>query len=102
VVARVARYKVPVELYDEALERLGEAAAEIERLEGFEHGYVLADAESGLVITTTIWRNRAALETSDVRASALRQRAIRAVEGSIECVDRLEVVAQLGATVKVD
>ena len=99
--ARIVRYQAPTELFDEALERFGEAAGEIERLDGFEHGYVLADRESGLLMTTTLWRDRAALDASDVRASALRQRAIRAVEGSVESVDRVEVVTEIGARTEV-
>jgi heme-degrading monooxygenase HmoA len=98
--ARVVRYQVPPEVYDEALERFAEAAAEIEHLEGFGHGYVLGDRENGLVITATFWRDRAALDGSDVRAGALRQQAVRSVEGSIDCVDRVEVVAELGARIE--
>jgi heme-degrading monooxygenase HmoA len=97
VFARLVRYQVPPEHYDEAVERFDEAAREIEQLDGFEHGYLLADPESGLVVTATFWRDRATLDGSDVRAGALRQRAVRAVEGSIECVDRVEVVAELRA-----
>ena len=97
--ARVVRYQVPTELYDEALGHFGEAAREIEGINGFEHGYVLADRDSGLVVTVTLWRDRSALDRGDVRASAVRQRAIRAVGGSIECVDRLEVVVEMDAPV---
>ena len=98
--ARVVRYEVPVDLYEEALERFSEAAREIEQLDGFEHGYLLSDADKGLVVTATVWRDRAALDASDVRAGALRQRAVRAVGGSVQQVDRLEVAAELGAASK--
>ena len=97
--ARIVRYQVSAEHLEETLERFREAAAEIESLDGFEHGYLLADRESGLVITNTIWRDRSALDASDVKAGALRQRAISDVEGSVESVHRVEVVTELGARV---
>jgi heme-degrading monooxygenase HmoA len=98
--ARIVRYQVPTELFDEALDRFGEAGSEIEQLDGFEHGYILADRESALIMSVTLWRDRLALDASDVRAGALRQRAIRAVGGSVECVDRLVVANEIGAGVE--
>lgn len=95
--ARIVRYQVPAELFDEALEGFAVAAKEIEKLDGFDHGYVLGDRDSGLVMTSTIWQSRAALDASDVRAGSLRQDAIRNVEGSVESVDRVEVVSEIGA-----
>lgn len=95
--ARIVRYQVPTELFDEALEGFSVAAKEIEKLDGFAHGYVLGDRDSGLVMTSTIWQNRAAMDASDVRAGALRQEAIRGVEGSVESVDRVEVVTEIRA-----
>jgi heme-degrading monooxygenase HmoA len=99
--ARIVRYQVPTTLFDEALAGFAEAAKEIEQLVGFEHGYVLGDRESGLIMTTTFWENRAALDSSDVRAGALRQRAIGGAEGSVESVDRVEVVTEIGAHTRV-
>lgn len=99
--ARIVRYQVPTERFEEALEGFEEAAKAIKQLDGFAHGYVLGDPESGLIMTSTIWQSRTALDASDVKASALRQRAIRDVQGSVESVDRVQVLTEIGSRVAV-
>jgi heme-degrading monooxygenase HmoA len=96
VFARLVRYKVEPDRSDEALAAFRSAADEIGSLDGFEGGYVLSDAESGHIYTLTLWTDRAALEASEVRASRLRQGAVRTVEGDIEAVDRLRVAQNIG------
>lgn len=93
--ARVARYAVPTERLGEAVEAFREAATEIQQLEGLKDGYVLADPESGMIFTITVWDDHRALDASESRATTARQRAARAADGSVEGVYRLEVVAEL-------
>jgi quinol monooxygenase YgiN len=93
VFARVVRYQVNPERCDEALEALEGAAQEIGNIEGITGGYVMVDGESGRIITMTLWEDQAALEASEVRASRLRQDALRSVEGDIESVERLRVAS---------
>jgi heme-degrading monooxygenase HmoA len=93
VFARVVRYQVDPERCDEALAAFEEAARQIGDIEGITGGYVLVDGETGRIITVTLWEDQAALEASEVRASRLRQEALRSVEGDIESVERLRVAS---------
>jgi heme-degrading monooxygenase HmoA len=91
VFARVVRYSVEPERCEEALAAFEEAAREIGEIDGIQGAYVMADGDSGRIITLTLWEDREKLEASEVRASALRQQALRTVEGEIESVERLRV-----------
>jgi heme-degrading monooxygenase HmoA len=92
--ARVARYEVPQERIEDAVESFREAAKKVQELDGFEDGYVLI-SEGGGVLTMTLWTSRTALETSETRASMARQAAARAVDGEVKSVEEYEVSEQL-------
>ena len=89
--ARVVRYKVDPERCEEALAQLEEAAKQIGDIDGITGGYVMADGDAGRIMTVTLWEDRAKMEASEVRASRLRQEALRTVEGDIESVERLRI-----------
>jgi heme-degrading monooxygenase HmoA len=89
--ARVVRYTVDPDRCDEALTKFEEAAKQIGDIDGIVGGYVMADGESGRIVTVTIWEDRQKMEASEVRASRLRQEALRSVEGDIESVERLRI-----------
>jgi heme-degrading monooxygenase HmoA len=93
VFARVVRYQVDPERCDEALAAFEQAAKAIGDIDGITGGYVLVDGDSGRIITITLWEDRAKLESSEVRASRLRQEALRSVGGDIESVERLRVAS---------
>jgi heme-degrading monooxygenase HmoA len=97
MLARVARYEVSSERIDEAVEAFGEAAQEIQRLDGFAGGYLLVDHEDGRTMTLTLWENQAALESSERAAREARQRAAGAVDGSVLSVESFEVARDLSA-----
>jgi heme-degrading monooxygenase HmoA len=97
VFARVVRYSVDPERCDEALQAFQQAAQEIGAMDGIAGGYVLADSDDGLIITVTFWNDRAAMENSEVRASRLRQDALRSVEGEIVSVERVSVATEIDA-----
>jgi heme-degrading monooxygenase HmoA len=94
VFARLVRYSVEPKRCEEALQAFEEAAREIGEIDGIRGAYVMADGDSGRIITLTLWEDREKLEASEVRASALRQRALRSVEGEIESVERLRVAVE--------
>ena len=89
--ARVVRYTVDPERCDEALAQLEEAAKQIGDIDGITGGYVMADGDAGRIMTVTLWEDRAKMEASEVRASRLRQEALRSVEGDIESVESLRI-----------
>lgn len=95
--ARVVRYTVDPERCAEALQALEGAAKEIGAIEGSSGGYVLADGDNGRLVTVTLWEDQAAMEASEVRATRLRQDALRPVEGDIDSVERLRVASEIPA-----
>lgn len=92
--ARVVRYSVEPERCEEALASFEDAARQIGEIDGIQGAYVMADGDSGRIITLTLWENREKMEASEVRASALRQQALRSVEGEIDSVERLRVAVE--------
>ena len=96
--ARLARYEVPDGRAEDAVRAFEEAARDLEGLNGLQGGYVLRDADTGGIVTMTLWEHRALMESSEVRAARLRQRAVRRVEGSVASVQCLEVEVEIAAT----
>jgi heme-degrading monooxygenase HmoA len=97
MLARVARYEVSSDRIDEAVGAFGEAAKELEGLDGFAGGWVLVDHEDGRTMTVTLWENFAALENSERTAGKLRREAAGAVGGSVLSVEKFEVAQELAA-----
>ena len=89
--ARVARYQIPAENLDDAVEGFREAIEELRVLQGNSGGYLLVDRDNSTALTVTFWENRAALESSDMQASRLRSQAVTPHGGEIQAVDRCEV-----------
>ena len=83
---------------EDAVRAFEEAARDLEGLNGLQGGYVLRDADTGGIVTMTLWENRALMESSEVRAARLRQQAVRRVEGSVASVQCLEVEVEIAAT----
>jgi heme-degrading monooxygenase HmoA len=89
--ARVARYQIPEERLDDAVEGFRDAFGQVSELQGNSGGYLLVDRDNCTALTVTFWDNRAALESSEVQASRLRSQAVGPHGGEIQAVDRCEV-----------
>jgi heme-degrading monooxygenase HmoA len=89
--ARVARYQIPEESLDDAIEGFREAVEGLRQLQGNAGGYLLVDRDNCTALTVTFWENRAVLESSEVQASRLRSQAVSPHGGEIQAVDRCEV-----------
>ncbi len=89
--ARVARYQIPEENLDDAVEAFREAVEQLRELQGNAGGYLLVDRDNSTALTVTFWENRAAMESSEVQASRLRSQAVAPHGGEIQAVDRCEV-----------
>ena len=89
--ARVARYRIPEDSLDKAVEAFNEAADQLRGLDGSAGGYVLVDRDNCTALTVTLWENRVAMEASEVRASHLRSNAVAPLGGEVQAVDRCEV-----------
>jgi heme-degrading monooxygenase HmoA len=95
MLARVARYEFDAGRLDEAVQAFGEAATQIEELDGFAGGYVLVDPDDGRTMTVTLWENSAVLENSERVAGNARRQAAAAVDGSVLSVEKFEVAREL-------
>jgi heme-degrading monooxygenase HmoA len=95
MLARVARYEVDSSRIADAVNAFGEAAKEIEGLDGFAGGYVLVDHEDGRTMTVTLWENTAALENSERVAGKARREAASTVGGAVLSVEKFEIAQQL-------
>jgi predicted secreted protein len=93
--ARVARYKIPEESLNRAVEAFAQAAEQLRELDGAAGGYVLIDRDNCTALTVTLWENRVAMEASEVRASRLRSDAVAPLGGEVQAVDRCEVAIDL-------
>ena len=89
--ARVARYRIPEDSLDKAVEAFAGAAEQLRGLAGSAGGYVLIDRDNCTALTVTLWENRVAMEASEVRASRLRSDAVAPLGGEVQAVDRCEV-----------
>lgn len=89
--ARVARYQIPEESLDDAVEGFRDAFGQVSGLQGNSGGYLLVDRDNCTALTVTFWENRVALESSEVQASRLRAQAVGPHGGEIQAVDRCEV-----------
>ena len=99
--ARVARYKIPEEHLDDAVGAFSEASLQLRGIEGNAGGYLLVDRDNSTATTITFWENRAALESSEVRASRLRSDAVAPYGGEIQAVDRCEVAIDFSEQARV-
>jgi heme-degrading monooxygenase HmoA len=98
MLARVARYEFEAGRIDEAVQAFGEAAKQVEQLDGFAGGYVLVDPEDGRTMTVTLWENAALLESSERVAGNARREAAAAVDGSVLSVEKFEVAQELSGS----
>jgi heme-degrading monooxygenase HmoA len=92
--ARMSIYEVPVERTNAATETFRQALSQIRELKGLITAYLLVHAESGRLITMTLWENAGSMEASRVAASRLRSDAVRALDGSVLSTEEYEVAAR--------
>ena len=97
MLARVARYEVPSERIEDAVDAFNEAAKEIQDLPGMMGGYVLVDYEDGRTMTITLWENQSTFDSSESLARTARTNAANTVGGSVLSVERFDVAQDLSA-----
>jgi heme-degrading monooxygenase HmoA len=97
--ARIARYEVAPDRTGDAIEAFREAVQQLEGMNGLKGGYVLADWEDGVIMSMTLWENRAAMDESESKAAAIRQEAAQSVDGNVVSVHNLNVALEIGAAV---
>jgi len=92
--ARVSTYEIPPERADDAEHSFQQAIRQIRAMDGLGAAYLLVNAETGRVLTMTLWDTAAAMEASHVTASRLRTNAVRTVGGNVLSFEEYEVAAR--------
>jgi heme-degrading monooxygenase HmoA len=87
-------YEVPAENSDAAADTFREAIGEIRKLNGLVTAYVLMHADSGRLITMTVWENADVMAASRLTATRLRGDAIRALDGDLLSTEEYEVAVR--------
>jgi len=94
VFARVSSYDIPPERADDATQSFQKAIGQIRAMKGLVAAYLLVNAETGRVLTMTLWDTAAAMDASHVTASRLRTDAVRTVGGDVLSIEEYEVAAR--------
>jgi heme-degrading monooxygenase HmoA len=94
VFARVSTYEIPPERAGDATGSFRQAIGQIRELNGLAAVYLLVNAETGRVLTMTLWNSAAEMEASHVTASRLRTEAVRTVDGDVLSIEEYEVAAR--------
>jgi heme-degrading monooxygenase HmoA len=101
VYARLAKYEVPPDNVDVAIDGFREAGAVLQDLDGMIGGYLLVDEESGETISITLWDNQVAMAGSGTQAASLRQAALREANGAVVSVAEYQVAVEFGGSTRV-
>ena len=96
MLARVARYELPPERCEEAVQAFLDSAREIADMSGFGQGYLFVDSATGAAVSMTLWEDHAAFEASATKAALARRRAVDTVDGEVEWVQNFDVVRRFG------
>jgi heme-degrading monooxygenase HmoA len=96
MLARVARYELPPERCEEAVQAFLDSAREIAQMDGFGQGYLFVDSETGVAVSMTLWEDNAAFDASSTKAALARRRAVDAVDGEVQWVQTFDVVRRFG------
>ena len=92
--ARVSTYQT--EDPDGLVRGFASVTEELERMDGFSHGYFLVDRETGKAASITIWDSEDAVRASSSQADQLRQQGTGPSGSQILSVDSYEVVHTAG------
>ena len=90
--ARVSTVTVPRDRAEDAARGFGSVLDTLRGIDGVREAFLLVDRSSGKGMTITLWEDENALRASEEAANALREQAARSAGGTIEQVDRYEVV----------
>jgi heme-degrading monooxygenase HmoA len=67
----------------------------VKGMPGLKGAYWLGDRQAGKGLSITLWESAEAMQASEKMASQVRTQAVQATAGSLQSVERYEVVGQL-------
>ena len=90
--ARVSTYEGPSDGIDEAIGYVKrEIVPKLQKTDGFQGLYALADRATGKTMSITLWASEGALEASEDAADRMRQDSTDVAKGQVGTVERFEV-----------
>lgn len=92
--ARVSTYKTDDP--DGLIQGFASVTDELEKVDGFSHGYFLVDRQTGKAASITIWDSEEALRASSSQANQLRQQGTGPSGSQIVSVESYEIVQTAG------
>jgi heme-degrading monooxygenase HmoA len=93
--ARVTRLEAPTSTFEDGLAVTNDRVIPaLKGIEGFAGAYFLGDRESGKLMSVVLWDSEEHMRASEEMADRIRGDAAGATEGTIQSVERFEVIAQ--------
>jgi heme-degrading monooxygenase HmoA len=93
--ARVSTYQATDT--DGLLDGFKGVTGDLERMDGFSHGYFMVDPASGKAMSITIWDSEEALNASVAKADELRARGTQPSRTEIKSVEHYAIPVTAGA-----
>jgi heme-degrading monooxygenase HmoA len=93
--ARVTRLDAPAGSYEDGIAMTNDQVIpSLKGIEGFVGAYFLGDRETGKLMSVVLWDSAEHMRASEEMADRIRGDAATAAQGTIQSVERFEVVAQ--------
>ena len=95
--ARVTRVQAPADRLEEAIRNYREQVVPAAQQQaGFQGAYLLADRQTGQVLSITVWESEDALRQSEQMAEQQRGQAAQQMGASAPTVERYEIAISVG------
>jgi heme-degrading monooxygenase HmoA len=93
--ARVTRLDAPAGSYEDGIATTNDQVIPaLKGIEGFVGAYFMGDRESGKLMSVVLWDSEEHMRASEEMADRIRGDVATATQGTIQSVERFEVVAQ--------
>jgi heme-degrading monooxygenase HmoA len=93
--ARVTRIQSPVDRIEDGIALINSQIIPTAKgLEGFAGAYFLGDRQTGKIMSVVLWDSEEHMQSSEEAAERLRGDAATQTQGTVESVERYEVLTQ--------
>jgi heme-degrading monooxygenase HmoA len=93
--ARITRLDAPPGGFEEGIAMVNDQVIPaVKGLDGFAGAYFLGDRETGALVSIVLWNTEEQMRRSEEAAERIRGDAAQSAQGTIQSVERYEVIAQ--------
>jgi heme-degrading monooxygenase HmoA len=93
--ARITRLEAPASGFDDGVAQVNaEVIPAVKGLDGFAGAYFLGDRATGALVSVVLWDTEEQMKASEDAAERIRGSAAQSAQGTIQSVERYEVIAQ--------